>query len=191
VIRGVRGTLVAKRSGEVLVDVQGVTFRVQTSATTLQELGEPGDLVSLVTHLIVREDELALYGFATEAELELFLSLLAVSGVGPSGALSLLSLAAPDRLTEWIRGERIEELARAPGIGKKTASRIVLELRGRLPALTEVQAGEPIDQELVAALQALGYTAQEARQAATHPEVRRAPSLEERIVAALRQLAPP
>ena len=190
-IRGVRGTLVAKRSGEVLVDVQGVTFRVQTSATTLQELGEPGDLVSLVTHLIVREDELALYGFATEAELELFLSLLAVSGVGPRGALSLLSLAAPDRLTEWIRGERIEELARAPGIGKKTASRIVLELRGRLPALTEVQAGEPIDQELVAALQALGYTAQEARHAATHPEVRRAPSLEERIVAALRQLAPP
>jgi len=191
VIRGVRGTLVAKRSGEVLVDVQGVTFRVQTSATTLQELGEPGDLVSLVTHLIVREDELALYGFATEAELELFLSLLAVSGVGPRGALSLLSLAAPDRLTEWIRGERIEELARAPGIGKKTASRIVLELRGRLPALTEVQAGEPIDQELVAALHALGYTAQEARHAATHPEVRRAPSLEERIVAALRQLAPP
>ena len=190
-IRGVRGTLVAKRSGEVLVDVQGVTFRVQTSATTLQELGEPGDLVSLVTHLIVREDELALYGFATEAELELFLSLLAVSGVGPRGALSLLSLAAPDRLTEWIRGERIEELARAPGIGKKTASRIVLELRGRLPALTEVQAGEPIDQELVTALQALGYTAQEARHAATHPEVRRAPSLEERIVAALRQLAPP
>jgi Holliday junction DNA helicase RuvA len=187
----VRGTLVAKRSGEVLVDVQGVIFRVQTSATTLQELGEPGDLVSLVTHLIVREDELALYGFATEAELELFLSLLAVSGVGPRGALSLLSLAAPDRLTEWIRGERIEELARAPGIGKKTASRIVLELRGRLPALTEVQAGEPIDQELVAALQALGYTAQEARQAATYPEVRRAPSLEERIVAALRQLAPP
>jgi Holliday junction DNA helicase RuvA len=187
----VRGTLVAKRSGEVLVDVQGVIFRVQTSATTLQELGEPGDLVSLVTHLIVREDELALYGFATEAELELFLSLLAVSGVGPRGALNLLSLAAPDRLTEWIRGERIEELARAPGIGKKTASRIVLELRGRLPALTEVQAGEPIDQELVAALQALGYTAQEARQAATHPEVRRASSLEERIVAALRQLAPP
>jgi Holliday junction DNA helicase RuvA len=190
VIRGIRGRLVAKRPGEVLVDVQGVVFRLQTPATTFQEIGEPGETVELVTHLQVREEELALYGFRTDAELELFLSLLAVTGVGPRAALSLLSLAPAERIAEWIREERIEQLARAPGIGKKTASRIVLELRGRLPALAGEAAGAAVDTDLIAALQALGYTAQEARAVAAHPEVQAAPTLEERILAALRHLAP-
>jgi Holliday junction DNA helicase RuvA len=190
VIRGIRGRLVAKRPGEVLVDVQGVVFRLQTPATTFQEIGEPGETVELVTHLQVREDELALYGFRTDAELELFLSLLAVTGVGPRAALSLLSLAPAERIAEWIREERIEQLARAPGIGKKTASRIVLELRGRLPALAGEAAGGAVDTDLIAALQALGYTAQEARAVAAHPAVQAAPTLEERILAALRHLAP-
>ncbi|MFN3337841.1 MAG: Holliday junction branch migration protein RuvA, partial [Thermomicrobium sp.] len=165
-IRGLRGTLVRKRPGEVLVDVQGVIFRVQTSATTLQELGDPGEPISLVTHLMVREEELALYGFATETELELFLSLLGVSGVGPRGALSVLSLAPPERIAEWIREEQVEQLARAPGVGRKTASRIVLELRGRLPSLVPTGEVEELDRELLAALQALGYTTHEARMAA-------------------------
>lgn len=189
-IRGLRGTLVSKRPGEVLVDVQGVIFRVQTSATTLQELGDPGEPISLVTHLMVREEELALYGFATETELELFLSLLGVSGVGPRGALSVLSLAPPERIAEWIREEQVDQLARAPGVGRKTASRIVLELRGRLPSLVPSSGVDEFDRELLAALQALGYTAQEARMAAAQPDVRAAETLEQRILAALRHLAP-
>ena len=189
-IRGLRGTLVSKRPGEVLVDVQGVIFRVQTSATTLQELGDPGEPISLVTHLMVREEELALYGFATETELELFLSLLGVSGVGPRGALSVLSLAPPERIAEWIREEQVDQLARAPGVGRKTASRIVLELRGRLPSLVPSSGVDELDHELLAALQALGYTAQEARMAAAQPDVRAAETLEQRILAALRHLAP-
>lgn len=189
-IRGLRGTLVSKRPGEVLVDVQGVIFRVQTSATTLQELGDPGEPISLVTHLMVREEELALYGFATETELELFLSLLGVSGVGPRGALSVLSLAPPERIAEWIRKEQVDQLARAPGVGRKTASRIVLELRGRLPSLVPSSGVDELDHELLAALQALGYTAQEARMAAAQPDVRAAETLEQRILAALRHLAP-
>ncbi|GBD21658.1 Holliday junction ATP-dependent DNA helicase RuvA [bacterium HR28] len=189
-IRGLRGTLVSKRPGEVLVDVQGVIFRVQTSATTLQELGDPGEPISLVTHLMVREEELALYGFATETELELFLSLLGVSGVGPRGALSVLSLAPPERIAEWIREEQVDQLARAPGVGRKTASRIVLELRGRLPSLVPSSGVDELDRELLAALQALGYTAQEARMAAAQPDVRAAETLEQRILAALRHLAP-
>lgn len=189
-IRGLRGTLVSKRPGEVLVDVQGVIFRVQTSATTLQELGDPGEPISLVTHLMVREEELALYGFATETELELFLSLLGVSGVGPRGALSVLSLAPPERIAEWIREEQVDQLARAPGVGRKTASRIVLELRGRLPSLVSSSGVDELDRELLAALQALGYTAQEARMAAAQPDVRAAETLEQRILAALRHLAP-
>jgi len=190
VIRGLRGTLVSKRPGEVLVDVQGVIFRVQTSATTLQELGDPGEPISLVTHLMVREEEPALYGFATETELELFLSLLGVSGVGPRGALSVLSLAPPERIAEWIRKEQVDQLARAPGVGRKTASRIVLELRGRLPSLVPSSGVDELDHELLAALQALGYTAQEARMAAAQPDVRAAETLEQRILAALRHLAP-
>jgi len=190
VIRGLRGTLVSKRPGEVLVDVQGVIFRVQTSATTLQELGDPGEPISLVTHLMVREEELALYGFATETELELFLSLLGVSGVGPRGALSVLSLGPPERIAEWIREEQVDQLARAPGVGRKTASRIVLELRGRLPSLVPSSGVDELDRELLAALQALGYTAQEARMAAAQPDVRAAETLEQRILAALRHLAP-
>uniref|UniRef100_A0A7C5VTX8 Holliday junction branch migration complex subunit RuvA n=1 Tax=Thermomicrobium roseum TaxID=500 RepID=A0A7C5VTX8_THERO len=189
-IRGLRGTLVSKRPGEVLVDVQGVIFRVQTSATTLQELGDPGEPISLVTHLMVREEEPALYGFATETELELFLSLLGVSGVGPRGALSVLSLAPPERIAEWIRKEQVDQLARAPGVGRKTASRIVLELRGRLPSLVPSSGVDELDHELLAALQALGYTAQEARMAAAQPDVRAAETLEQRILAALRHLAP-
>lgn len=189
-IRGLRGTLMSKRPGEVLVDVQGVIFRVQTSATTLQELGDPGEPISLVTHLMVREEELAFYGFATETELELFLSLLGVSGVGPRGALSVLSLAPPERIAEWIRKEQVDQLARAPGVGRKTASRIVLELRGRLPSLVPSSGVDELDRELLAALQALGYTAQEARRAAAQPDVQAAETLEQRILAALRHLAP-
>ncbi|MCX7622447.1 MAG: Holliday junction branch migration protein RuvA [Thermomicrobium sp.] len=188
-IRGLRGRLVSKRPGEVLVDIHGVIFRVLTSTTTFQELGEPGETIELVTHLQVREEELALYGFRTEGELELFLSLLGVTGVGPRAALSLLSIAPAERIVEWIREERIDQLARAPGIGKKTASRIVLELRGRLPSLGAAEAAD-VDRDLVAALQALGYTLQEARSAALQPDVQAAESLEERIRAALRHLAP-
>ncbi len=189
-IRGLRGRIALKRPGEVLVDVHGVVFRVQTPMTTFQEIGQPGDEVELVTHLMVREEELVLYGFRSEAELDLFLSLLSVTGVGPRAALSLLSLAPAERIAEWIREERVEQLARAPGVGRKTASRIVLELRGRLPALAPAGTEPEIDPDLLAALQALGYTAQEARAVAVHPEVQQAATLEERIVTALRHLAP-
>ncbi|MCS7050031.1 MAG: Holliday junction branch migration protein RuvA [Thermomicrobium sp.] len=188
-IRGLRGRLVQKRPGELFVDVHGVVFRVQTSATTVHQVGDIGETVSLLTHLVVREEELALYGFATEEELRLFLTLLGVSGVGPRGALSILSLAPPQRIAEWIREERVEQLARAPGIGRKTASRIVLELRGRLPAVAPSSSGE-IDPDLLAALQSLGYSVQEARLAASHPDVQQAETLEQRILAALRRLAP-
>jgi len=110
--------------------------------------------------------------------------------VGPRGALSVLSLAPPERIAEWIREEQVDQLARAPGVGRKTASRIVLELRGRLPSLVPSSGVDELDRELLAALQALGYTAQEARMAAAQPDVRAAETLEQRILAALRHLAP-
>ncbi len=190
-IRGIRGRLVAKQPGAVLVDLHGLILRVYTSQTTLADLGQPGEEVELVTHLRVREDELALYGFASAAELELFELLIGVSGVGPRAALALLSIARPDELGQMIAAEDVERLSRAPGIGRKTASRIVLELRGKLPALAPVgeRAGITPDREVIEALMALGYTAAEAREAAARVNPAEAPTLEERVLAALRLLA--
>ena len=190
-IRGIRGRLVRKELGAVLVDLHGVTLLVHTSQTTLAEIGQPGEEVALVTHLRVREDELTLYGFVSAAELELFELLLGVSGVGPRAALALLSVARPDELSQLIAAEDIERLSRAPGIGRKTASRIVLELRGKLPALVPAseRAGATLDREVIEALMALGYTAAEARQAAARVSPDEAATLEERVLAALRLLA--
>lgn len=190
-IRGVRGRLVAKQPGAVLVDLHGLTLRVATSQTTLADVGQVGDEIALHTHLRVREDELALYGFATEEELALFELLIGVSGVGPRAALALLSIARPDELHQLIMTEDVDRLSRAPGIGRKTASRIVLELRGKLPALapTGAPAVAVPDQDVIEALMALGYTAGEARQAAAQVDPATAPTLEERVLAALRLLA--
>ena len=190
-IRGIRGRLVAKQPGAVLVDLHGLILRVYTSQTTLADLGQPGEEVELVTHLRVREDELALYGFATAAELELFELLIGVSGVGPRAALALLSIARPDELGQMIAAEDVERLSRAPGIGRKTAGRIVLELRGKLPALAPVgeRAEMAPDREVIEALMALGYSAAEAREAAARVNPAEAPTLEERVLAALRLLA--
>lgn len=190
-IRGIRGRLVAKQPGAVLVDLHGLILRVYTSQTTLADLGQPGEEVELVTHLRVREDELALYGFASAAELELFELLIGVSGVGPRAALALLSIARPDELSQIIAAEDVERLSRAPGIGRKTAGRIVLELRGKLPALAPVgeRAETAPDREVIEALMALGYSAAEAREAAARVSPAEAPTLEERVLAALRLLA--
>jgi len=191
VIRGIRGRLVAKQPGAVLVDLHGLILRVYTSQTTLADLGQPGEEVELVTYLRVREDELALYGFVSAAELELFELLIGVSGVGPRAALALLSIARPDELSQLIAAEDVERLSRAPGIGRKTAGRIVLELRGKLPALAPVgeRAETAPDREVIEALMALGYSAAEAREAAARVSPTEAPTLEERVLAALRLLA--
>ena len=190
-IRGIRGRLVAKQPGAVLVDLHGLILRVYTSQTTLADLGQPGEEVELVTYLRVREDELALYGFVSAAELELFELLIGVSGVGPRAALALLSIARPDELSQIIAAEDVDRLSRAPGIGRKTASRIVLELRGKLPALAPSgeRAEMAPDREVVEALMALGYSATEAREAASRVSPAEAPTLEERVLAALRLLA--
>ncbi|WP_038040203.1 Holliday junction branch migration protein RuvA [Thermorudis peleae] len=190
-IRGLRGILVGKQPGFVLIDVQGVTFQVFTSQTTLDDLGSLGEVVSLWTHLRVREDELALYGFATEQELVLFEHLLTIGGVGPKAALSILSLGTPDFIADLIAREAVDQLSRAPGVGRKTASRIILELRGKLPAFVPSERGPsvPIDHDVVDALMALGYSAAEAREAASHLDPEAASTTEERVVAALRWLA--
>ena len=166
-IASVEGRVAARGPNALIVNVGGIGLRVLCPQTVLAtaRVGEP---VLLFTHLIVREDELTLVGFANEDELTLFEQLITVTGVGPRLALGLLSAMAPDSLRLAIGQEQPEVIARAPGIGKKTAQKIVLELRDKvglaeapegLAALTEA------DSAVIDALTALGYSIVEAQRA--------------------------
>jgi len=191
VISGVRGRVVSKVPGAVLVDLHGLILRVLTSQTSISDVGEPGDEVELLTHLYVREDQLTLFGFVSQEELDLFELLLTVSGVGPRVALSVLSTARPGEIHGAIESEDINLLSRVPGIGKKTASRIIFDLRGKLPE----RVGEGVvsigaqDQEALVALQSLGYSLAEARSALAGVERFEGQTSEERVYAALQTLA--
>lgn len=190
-IAGVRGRIAGRLPGTVLVDLHGLILQVLTSATTLSDIGETGSEVELVTHLHVREDALTLFGFATQDELRLFLLLLGVTGVGPKAALSILSTARPAELARAIEAGDADLLSRAPGIGRKTANRIILDLRGKLPEQVEGPSGPivPADVEALEALQALGYSAVEARTALSQLEPQPGQTVEQRVFAALQQLA--
>lgn len=190
-IAGVRGRIAGRFPGTVLVDLHGLILQVLTSATTLGDIGETGSEVELVTHLHVREDQLTLFGFATRDELQLFLLLLGVTGVGPKAALSILSTARPSELARAIEAGDADLLSRAPGIGRKTANRIILDLRGKLPEQAGGPAG-PIsaaDVEALEALESLGYSAAEARTALAQVEPQTGQTVEQRVFAALQQLS--
>lgn len=191
-IAGLHGRIDAKLPDALLVDVGGVVFRVGTSGASLDTVGQPGESVRLYTHLFVREDQLTLYGFATTDELGLFETLISVTGVGPRLACAILSRVRSDALRDAIAREDTALLATVPGVGRKTAARLILELRGKLvPA--DAPAGAPArdDAEVVAALRALGYTPAEAHAAAARVPGDPAVPIEDRVVAALRELAEP
>jgi Holliday junction DNA helicase RuvA len=190
-IAGLRGRLARKTSDSLLIDVGGVIYRVGTSATTLRDVGDIDADVTVRTHLFVREDQLTLYGFASDDELRLFETLIGVSGVGPRLACAILSHMETERLHEAIAAENADYLATVPGVGKKTAARLILELRGKLAPLGRATAGAPasVDGEVVAALQALGYSAAEAHGAVATMGRQSGATVEERVIAALRELA--
>ncbi len=160
-----RGSIAEKTPSRVIVDVAGVGYDVLVPLSTFYVLGEPGAAVTLRIHTHVREDILALYGFITRLEQDLFERLIAISGVGPKLALAVLSGIEPAELIRAVRTQDVARLTRIPGIGKKTAERIGLELKDRLPAslqLTEPApaASTPADQlrdDLLSALVNLGY----------------------------------
>jgi holliday junction DNA helicase RuvA len=160
-----RGTLVDKAPNRLIVDVAGVGYDVQVPLSTFYVLGESGTPVSLRIHTHVREDAIALFGFATPLELDLFERLIAISGIGPKLALSVLSGIETSELIRAIRLQDVARLTAIPGIGKKTAERIGLEMKDRLPAAlqsagTVSQTLSPRDQvrdDLISALVNLGY----------------------------------
>ncbi|MGH9313910.1 MAG: Holliday junction branch migration protein RuvA [Vicinamibacterales bacterium] len=163
-IARITGRLLEKHPSRAIVDVSGVGYDVQIPLSTFYNLGEPGTDVALRVHTHVREDALALFGFATPLELQLFERLIGVNGVGPKLALAVLSGIEPPDLVRAIRAQDVSRLTKIPGIGKKTAERISLELRDKLPAslaaaesASPAAAGDALRDDLISALLNLGY----------------------------------
>jgi Holliday junction DNA helicase RuvA len=191
-IAAIKGRLVGRMGESLLIDIGPLVLQVHTSGTTIADAGEPGAEVRLHTHLHVREDQIALYGFGTTEELALFNVLLNVTGIGPRVAANILGATRPEPLLNAISAEDVAFLSRLPGVGKKTAARIILDLRGKLASIGGVSAGAvagSVDSEVVEALQALGYTAAEANQAVVRLPRDSNASVEERIVAALQSMS--
>jgi Holliday junction DNA helicase RuvA len=174
----------------LVVGVSGVGLRIFVPRTVLEDPGGIGRHISLHTHLIVRENELALYGFESDEDLNLFEVLMGVNGVGPKVALAILSTLSPEVLKAAVMREDAAVLQRVPGIGKKTAERIMFYLRDRLD-LTGGAAAVPFisdaDGELIAVLTGLGFSIVEAQTALQHIP-REAKELDERVQSALQYL---
>jgi Holliday junction DNA helicase RuvA len=160
VIARLHGSLLEKSPTRLVVDVAGVGYEVLVPLSTFYGLGDAGSPVTLRVHTHVREDVIALYGFATALEQDLFERLIAISGIGPKLALAVLSGIDPAELVRAIRGQDVARLTRIPGVGKKTAERIGLELKDRLPQAAlpaEAVSGGDVRDDLLSALTNLGY----------------------------------
>lgn len=190
-IATLEGTLEYRGVDSVIINVAGIGFHVHVPSSTLSQLGAVGDTVSLYTHLHVTQDNVALYGFASGEELALFKNLVSVSGVGPKVALALLSSLSAEQLAMAITGGNVDLISQVPGIGKKVAGRLVIELKGKLAKEWKGAAlpSAPEDADAITALTSLGYSLREATQAVSRlpgsPEL----SLEEKVKLALEQLA--
>ena len=187
-IAGLRGTVAGADADGVLIDVHGVIYRVGTSATTIAELGQQSGEVQLFTRLVVREDQMALFGFQSQEELALFDLVTSVSGIGPRLGCAILSRFTPDRLHDALSNGDVTLLATVPGIGQKTAARMIVDLRGKLPQLGAITTGgavAPVDAEAIEALKALGYSLAEANAAIASLPRDTSLTVEEKIVAAM------
>lgn len=180
-----RGSILQRSPDAVILDVQGVGYRVRVPTTTLASLGDIGTTAELYTHLHVREDDMSLFGFGTQDEHDLFELLLSVSGIGPKVALGILSSASPSEIRSAIGQGNLAVLSGIKGIGKKTAERLVLELKGKVEVGEEISELSPLDGEVAATLINLGYSAAEAQRAS---RAVRGTTLEEKLRAALQYL---
>jgi holliday junction DNA helicase RuvA len=159
------GTLGEKNPPQVLVDCNGVGYEVDVPMSTFYNLPAPGEKVTLLTHLVVREDAQLLYGFGSSGEREAFRQLIKISGVGPRTALSVLSGMSVADIAQAVTAQDAGRLVKVPGIGKKTADRLLLELKGKLGPDLGVAAGGAISDaqtDILQALVALGYSDKEA-----------------------------
>ncbi len=189
-IVGLQGILSAVGPDWVHVKVGGVTLQVFVPANAISALGETGDMVSLHTLLRIRDEQPTLYGFPDDNSLQLFTLLTGVSGVGPRLGLALLSALDPASLQLAVASGDAAALAAAPGVGRRTASRIILDLRDKVETIeSEGVAAASGDSEVLAALSALGYSAAEARAAIAAIPEPDGLNVEEKIRRALQQFA--
>lgn len=174
----IRGTILEKQPPQLLVDVNGVGYEIDAPMSTFYRLPDVGQTVTLHTHFVVREDAHALFGFFTRDERLLFRTLLKVNGVGPRLALTVLSSIEPNEFVQCILNHDSDSLVRIPGVGKKTAERLIIEMRDKLaswhqttptelnlPSIKSDSLRKQTVQDAVAALIALGYKPQEASRA--------------------------
>ena len=193
-ITSVHGVLEASRADSAILRVGGFSIRVFAPSPTLSRLNETGMEVSLYTHFQMREDGIALYGFLTEEDRNAFEQLITVSGVGPKVALALLSFMDAPTLYKAIADEDQQRLGLAPGVGKRLAARLVLELKGKLPSLATISGAagttagtsSRIQTEVLEALIGLGYSTTEAHAALAKIPQDQALTLEQQITYALR-----
>jgi len=194
-IAHLRGKLLVKHPNQAVIETAGVGYDITISVPTFSDLPGIGTEVSLHIHTHVREDVIALYGFLRATEKQLFEKLITVSGIGPKLAITILSGMPADEMTAAIRGNDVARLTRIPGIGKKTAERMVLELRDKLPAQAAgieavVPAMNPVEEDVLSALLNLGYQRAAAEKAlATAVKAGKVPSFESLFREAMSGLA--
>lgn len=193
-IASLTGIVASKSPTHVVIDVSGVGYEVAMPGSSIAELPRAGERVTVLTHLHVREDEMSLFGFSTAADKELFRILITVSGVGPKVALGVLSAMSPSALADAVAREDVTVICEVPGIGKKLAQRIVMELKDKLDvpefagggAARGARAASPAAVEARDALVGMGFTSAEAAAAvAGAPE---GASVEETVTFALKRI---
>ena len=193
----IKGSLEVKSNLYIIVETGGIGYQIYMPQKAIEKLGEIGSQVKIYTHYHVREDNISLYGFINQEELRMFELLLSVSGIGAKSAISMLSEVSPSSFALSVITNDVSKLVKIPGIGKKTAARIVLELKDKLKTETatekpeeivEINQGEEKVDELIAALQVLGYTRYEINQVIGKIDVKEL-TLEDSIKKALILLA--
>lgn len=192
------GDVVAMQTDSVIMEVNHIGYNIKVSSQTIQTLGQMSGEVKLYTYTYVKEDALSLFGFLTREELELFKKMITVNGIGPKGALAILSSMSVDTLRFAILSGDAKTIAKAPGIGAKTAERLILDLRDKINIEDEFALSSPVNgvsqqehpakKEAVEALTALGYSATDALKAVNRVVIEEDTTTEELLKASLKMI---
>ncbi|MDY5775657.1 MAG: Holliday junction branch migration protein RuvA [Lachnospiraceae bacterium] len=198
----IKGTLVEASAEGIVVDNQGIGYGILVPGQVLEYLPSIGEEVKIYTYHYVREDMIALYGFLTREDVNIFKMLIGVSGIGPKGALAILSVMSTDDLRFAILGEDAKAIARAPGIGAKTAQRLIIELKDKISLedafeqklanqgkKAEKNPATGVKNEVILALTSLGYSQSEALQVLSGIEIKEDSAVEDVLKEALKQMA--
>lgn len=197
----IKGTLEEITAGQIVVDNNGIGYQIQAPANMIDYLPSKGEEVKIYTYLHVKEDAMSLFGFLTKDDLKIFQLLLGVNGIGPKGALGILSALSTDELRFAVLAGDSKAIAKAPGIGAKTAQRIILELKDKLnledvlddkletPKSMVSSEEKSVKNEAIQALVALGYSSSEALSVISKIEISEDTSVEDVLKAALKQMA--